>query len=255
MYECYLDDSGTSDSSIVTLAGFVARHTDWLKFELSWEDVLSGANVEVLHTKEFHDTKPPFKGWSRLKKRDFVDSLFAIAAGKMGGISASVRISDIKKTKIDIQKLHQMSPICVSFGLILAQVYQKICRDPSFKGLSVFVEAGNKNNKEIEKYFNNISNASIFEGKLKSIQFINKNHCRAIQIADFLAFYSRRHMQRFDKYGKAIILPSCQFLDIIERHVPIWARHFSGMPQFPGVNVKDFQTVEEMRLALTKQEG
>ena len=75
MFECYLDDSGTSGLPIVTMAGFLAPLKAWEELEPNWDSTLKAHNVEVLHAKEFYATKPPFKTWSRIKKASFADEL------------------------------------------------------------------------------------------------------------------------------------------------------------------------------------
>ena len=73
MVVCYLDDSGKDPHNpITTLAGYVARDTEWHLFEENVVPVFKEFGVEVLHAIELHHTKGDFKGWDWTKKLEFV---------------------------------------------------------------------------------------------------------------------------------------------------------------------------------------
>lgn len=223
VFQCYLDDSGTSGLPIITMAGFAATCGQWEQMEASFNDVLDRHEVPILHAKEYHDTKGCFGGWSRIRKRSFTEELFGHAHGRMVGISVTARkqaFEEARKTKPGIQS---MSPYGFCFSAILMKLMTHSQVGPHIRklGLAFLVETGNRNNGEIEKRFHNLAQMPIFEGALKSISFIPKGHCRAIQVADFLAFYSRRWMRNHDRFSGSLALPSCPQLEIIERYVPV----------------------------------
>jgi Protein of unknown function (DUF3800) len=251
MYHCYLDDSGGTDMRIATMAGFVATAEDWSKLELDWDEILKKYDIPILHAKEFNDGRHPFTTWSKSKRRQLADDLFSSAKEKMGGVSVAVRRVDVAKTKTELKKLQEMSPIGICFALIMHQLVQKLHPTVMEKGLSFFVESGNSNNAEIKKYFQNMGKAKALAPALKEINFIDKNSCRAIQIADFLAFYSRRRLQKYDITNGKLLLPNCQFLDIIERYVPIWIRHISGQPDFTNTNIANVDDISAFYRQLT----
>lgn len=95
------------------------------------------------------------------------------------------------------------------------------------EGVAFLVETGNKNNDELERFFAKMSKFENWRGCLRSLSFISKTNCRAIQIADFLAFYSRRHMREHDRFSGKFSLPMSAYLEIMQRHVPIrqWGAH------------------------------
>jgi hypothetical protein len=65
MLVAYLDDSGTHDGSpVVTMAGYVGIDDAWTAFETDVAPIFANYAVEVLHAKDFHDTRDAFKGWS-----------------------------------------------------------------------------------------------------------------------------------------------------------------------------------------------
>jgi len=60
------------------------------------------------------------------------------------------------------------------------------------EGVAFILECGHENNVEAEQYFCSVKKLFPELGDvLRSISFVPKESCRAIQAADLLAFYSR----------------------------------------------------------------
>src|SRR5262249_54903598 len=60
------------------------------------------------------------------------------------------------------------------------------------EGIKFLLEDGHDNNAQAEKEFYWIREHYKLENVLHSIGFVYKKSCRAIQLADLIAFYSRR---------------------------------------------------------------
>jgi hypothetical protein len=60
------------------------------------------------------------------------------------------------------------------------------------EGIKFLLEAGNDNNAQAKKEFHWVRKHFKLENVLHSIDFVKKDSCRAIQLADLIAFYSRR---------------------------------------------------------------
>jgi hypothetical protein len=60
------------------------------------------------------------------------------------------------------------------------------------EGVAFILERGHQNNPEVEQEFHAVRSLHKIEHLLHSIRFVPKESCRAIQLADLLAFYSRR---------------------------------------------------------------
>jgi hypothetical protein len=58
--------------------------------------------------------------------------------------------------------------------------------------VALILERGHDNNAEAEQEFYAVRKLHKIEHLLHSIRFVPKESCRAIQLADLLAFYSRR---------------------------------------------------------------
>jgi hypothetical protein len=195
MIVCHLDDSDSTVGPVIVLGGHVALDTTWKAFEPVADAYMSSWGVEILHTKDFHRSDGIFKGWSRNKKEEFADGLFSIASRyNILGIFASARKSDVKAIIRKNTGFQNMSPLGLCFGHIISAIMMKMHisrgdRPP----LSFVVESGHKNNSNLVKYFDWLKRQG--EGPrrdLSSITFAAKNDSRAIQMADFLAFYGRK---------------------------------------------------------------
>jgi hypothetical protein len=69
--------------------------------------------------------------------------------------------------------------------------------------MAFLVESGNPNNSDVEPIFHRYVQTKEFglEKALRSITFVPKDSCVAIQLADFIAYYTRRHTEACIKAG------------------------------------------------------
>jgi hypothetical protein len=226
VFQCYLDDSATTDLPVITLAGFLAKLENWEALEPKIDSIMNGAGVPVFHAKQFHDTKRPFKNWSGIRKRSFAEEIFTATHGQIHGFSVTIRKKDfLEARRQNPQSFGRMSPLCVCFSSIA----MKIVTDPELEsvlkehGLAFLLERGNPHNSGIDRFFHdNMVKHVAFEGIFRGISLVPKDHCRAIQLADFFAFYSRRQMRNHIRLGGKLALPACPYLEIMKKHGPIW---------------------------------
>jgi hypothetical protein len=228
VFQVYLDDSGTANEPIITMAGFVAQESDWETLEPDYEAILGPTNyrVPVLHAKHFHATQGAFAGWSKVRKKSLTRELFQTSKGRVPfGISFSARKKSFLSRKAETGNAPGTSAYSMCFSAILVRLIdgpemgKAIQRD----GLSIFVESGNKNNDGLNEHFRKFQSHPIYKGALREISFIPKDHCRAIQVADFLAFYTRRHATDLDRFDGKFQLPFNVYHDEIERNIPLFS--------------------------------
>lgn len=195
VFQCYLDDSYDPPSTgVVTLAGYFGTAENWANFEDRADSVLNSKGVPVFHTKEFRDTDGHFQGWTRDDKENLIVELFdVVKESELIGVSKSVSRGLHKSFRKVGKSAHTYSPLAMAFGPMASA----ICfgnRIPGIEGMKethFFVESGNTNNNGLKKVFdaNSRGERSQF---LRSITFMAKGSCRAIQLADFCAYYSRK---------------------------------------------------------------
>jgi hypothetical protein len=221
MLTAYLDDSGThAESAVVTLAGYAGSVSAWARFEIEAAKVFDAYGVRLLHTKDFHDRKNEFARWSRLKKNSFVVELYDAAGELSLGLSLSAHKQNYNLGKPVFDIAHNTSPI----GFCLLRIIDWLLRDPRVKdavwsdGLAIVIESGNKNDRDLERVFHVVRQEHMLQDVLKAISFVDKSSSISIQLADFLAFYSRRHAEACERAGVHVTPPAP--IGIASRAIP-----------------------------------
>jgi hypothetical protein len=205
---CYLDDSGTDDASpLVTMAGYVAPLPRWIAFERSAKDIFAEFEVAQLHGKEFNDTKGNFEKWPRRRKEIFAARLYVELKKIVSfGVTASMsKVAFAKAKSLPGHEHPSKSAYGHCFGEILDQImYSAAMKNAATFGatLSFVVEAGNKNDADVLRIFNEAKwsprNLGV-DKVLKSVSFVDKGSTIALQMADFLAFHARRYAMQCEK--------------------------------------------------------
>jgi Protein of unknown function (DUF3800) len=223
---CYLDDSGTDDAApILTMAGYVGTFSRWTAFEHNAKKIFTEFGVRELHGKEFNDTKADFAKWSRRKKQTFVARLyFELRKAARFGVTASIAKSAHAKAK-SVGEDARQSAYGYCFGQILDQIMWSAVMKTAVARLgatlSIVVEAGNKNDADVLRIFNETRwiphHVGVFR-VLQSVTFVDKGSSIALQMADFLAFHARRYAAQCEKARE--YLPMSDLQKIIFHAVP-----------------------------------
>ena len=204
---CYLDDSGThSDCPVITMAGYIGFLSGWLDFEKAAKEIYTSYGINVFHARDFHATDNDFKGWSRITKQSYTRQICEAARTARAlemGVSVSVLKSAYKQKQLETGLSKTMSPYGYSFSIIMDhllrdEVLKKIVGEQGVD-ISFVIEGGNNNDNNILNVFNEVRNKYRLEHKLKSISFMEKDSSHALQLADFFAFYSRRHVEESER--------------------------------------------------------
>lgn len=195
MLVCYLDDSGKdAQNPLTTVAGYVAREAGWAAFERDVEPWFAKYEVPILHATELeHSNRTAFQGWKVIKKQSFV-SRVCVERNRhaMMGFIASAQKVNYREYR---ERYPQASsPYTICFQIILNWVLNtvgvgKIAHE---EGVAFVLEHGHENNREAEIAFEDIRGNFELEKVLRSFKSVPKNECRAIQLADLLAFCGRR---------------------------------------------------------------
>ena len=192
---CYLDDSGKDPQNrTTTLAGYIARDAEWGAFENSVEPWFEKYAVDVLHAKDLKAGRGCFTGWTVLKKQAFISR---VCLTRNSHVMMGLSMGAEKATYQDYRKPHSkrtVSPYSFCFNVIIDWVLRdiRIGRAVHNEGIDFVLEDGHENNREAADLFDKTRVNHRLENVLRSINFVPKSSCRAVQLADLLAFYSRR---------------------------------------------------------------
>ena len=203
MLECYLDDSGKDPQNpVTTIAGYLAHESGWKAFETEVEAIFQRRKVRVLHAKELESTRGDFKGWKVLQKQAFVAQICQVMSRHVGlGLTMSAVKAPYKALAAKTPRKQQMTAYTFCFNVIIDWILKDVQfgRVVQNDGIAFFLECGHENNGEAENQFYEVRKLFGLANVLRSISFVPKEHCRAIQVADLLAFYSRRDQVAFEK--------------------------------------------------------
>lgn len=234
MLVCYLDDSFASTSTIQTIAGYVASEDAWEVFEGLAEQVCEAFGVDIIHCREFDSRKGCFKGWSVPMTIRFLHAIGEAlqSANIKFGISRSIPCDYYKHRKGQLK----LNPSMGAYGFVFGTIVFSMRNGDEFgikdlvehSGIAYRVESGHNNNPELAAYIR----SEVAHGNLHpdtSIEFVDKLSCRAIQIADLYAFYSRKRANRWWKTkGRLVLFPDVWMLHVQDR-IP----HLSGLIEEP----------------------
>jgi hypothetical protein len=193
---CYLDDSGKDPQNrIETVAGYIASDTDWALFETEVEQSFTEYKVKILHAKDLRASRGEFKEWTILKKQAFVARVCqARSPHVMMGMSASALKEPYQIMARSCGRRRTKTAYSFCFNTIIDWTLRdvRIGRAANTEGIGFILESGHENNSEAEIVFHEVKARHKLENILKFIRFADKSSCRAIQVADLLAFYARR---------------------------------------------------------------
>ena len=227
MLVCYLDDSGKDKANaITTVAGFVAPEKDWAAFEKAVEPIFAKYGVKVLHTMDLHQTTGEFEGWKVLKKQAFIYKLCREMTSLVPlGVSMSAQKEAYRERAQQSDRKRTVTPYTFCTNVIIDWMLTdiRIGKMVHEEGVAFALESGHQNNKEAEENFHDVCRQHNIGNILRSFTFADKNSCRAIQMADLLAFYSRRHgaaMERAPLDERSDVTPD-YMMNIISGAVPL----------------------------------
>lgn len=216
---CYLDDSDHVDHPAITMAGYVASEKSWSLFEERAAGYLRKHKIACVHAMDFENHKGEFKGWEPLARIAFLAGLAAILRSHVIlGVSVSTYKDAHRRAKLRTGRSQNQSP----YGWSFTTTQEYLLRDPGIQErlrterLSFVIEDGNKNNAGVLRSFGAIKKEHNLS-QVDSMTFAKKNSTIALQMADVIAFYTRRHVaamernnQRQVEYSPALkVLTDC----------------------------------------------
>ncbi|UVK56060.1 DUF3800 domain-containing protein [Mesorhizobium sp. AR02] len=195
MLVCYLDDSGESAEPVITLAGLLSTAESWQQFEMDARVLFDSVGLEYLHTVDLHHRRCAFKGWNSTETAAFANALFRLVEAH-GGFG--VEFSVLKARYEERKKALGLKLGVSAMGMCFRGVVDRIVKDEGFLeaeqmpgvDLSFVVESGHANNNDILARFDAIKEMD--PKRFGSLVFEDKKKTIALQVADFVAFYSRR---------------------------------------------------------------
>lgn len=249
---CYLDDSDAQTSKALTIAGYVAHEQGWARFEQVAEHICEKYQVELIRGRQIDGRKDCFKGWNVPKCERFFEELGTALIGNVEfGISRSIGKENYKLRRrqlMGLDNVHKrtfssMSAFGFCFGSLLLDLRQNdgygVREEVQANGLAFMLESGSANNPDIFRYLDSERRHGNIGINITATE-VDKRSCRAIQMADLYAFYSRRRANQYARFkGKLEFVPDIHKLHIGRK---IW--HDTGFIEEPFIQGTNQRTGE-----------
>jgi hypothetical protein len=212
----YGDESGTHGKGDYLISGYLSHRTTWDFFSDSWRQALAAPTPKPIrylkmsewqhrysskrHTGQFLD-------WSDTDAELKLSHLIAVLGiflknGSLGEFQASISW-DLYRSCVDGECLKVFdNPYYFNLGQITKQAVRTVKeKDPKFDGKIHFVfDAGNSAEKNAPKHFSYIKKYAEPEIQkcIGAISFADDKDEPALQIADMLAWHTRRRLAGID---------------------------------------------------------
>jgi hypothetical protein len=216
------------------MAGYFAPLAAWKAFEFKSSRVFDDFGVSVFHAKDFKDRNGEFKDWTPYRRNEFLSEWFLCAQGLgVFGISVSIKRNCFDRFKTADKRLSSLSPLMVSFGPIASMlcVGSSLPKFPAPDKSNFVIEAGNHNNSGILHSFNRLVQSKAYGENLGTLDFVPKDNCKAIQMADFWAYHSRKLCKKIDLLNENE--PPPREVSIASHYVPHHLEMIFGAPSSP----------------------
>ena len=210
MLICYLDDSGKDHANPITcLGGYAAPAEAWEWFEVEAEPIFQRyIGSDPLHATDLLHGPGIYENWTVLKKQSFVAQLcLKLYPLRPLGVSFSVQKATYAVRALEAIKRGLRKRTVTPYTFCMEAILNWLLTDVELgklaneAGLALILECGNEHNEEARQALEDIKALHGLE-QIRSMSFAPKTACRAIQMADLFAYYTRRHNRRIEVQGK-----------------------------------------------------
>lgn len=183
-YSAYFDESGTHDNSeAVVVAGCVASNQQWQEFDRTWREVLSDAEINHFHMRDFAHSLREFKDWKNDEQRRtrFLKLLVETMRRNIRrSFSSSVVIRDYERINTRYQLSEFSSPYVICALTCVVDV-AKWCNAHGYsESVECVFEDGVKNKGEFLRFY--------VPSNFHKITYAKKHDFVAFQAADLIAW-------------------------------------------------------------------
>lgn len=184
----------------MALAGFYAYVEGWLRFENEVAPIFKAYDVDILRGKDIVDGRGSFKNWRLSRKVEFTDAVFSVLSKHViEGVASCVEKKWFKRERERRPEFRNLSPLGLALSSTIGAIAFKApipVPEPLKDGIRFFVESGHRNNGNLARLFEVFVKDSSLVPPNSSLTMIDKQSCKAIQVADMLAFFSRKEINR-----------------------------------------------------------
>ncbi len=127
MFTFYGDVSGSTNTPVLTAAGFIATPQQWIKLERRWKQIMTEYGVNELHMKDYAHSRGEYQSWNGQedRRRKFLSALIGeIAPRVRHSFASSVYIPHYKEVDAKYGLREVVSPLALAGCTIVAKVFR-----------------------------------------------------------------------------------------------------------------------------------
>ncbi len=202
----YIDESGTHDSGVTILGGWVARLGQWAAFDPKWNKLLKRNGLTYFHSRKMRQTKGQFKGWTRQRKHDFTQAAadlglknleFGFTIALPDAAYEQHYVAGFRPREIPLDSRYGL---CFRYCLSLIPGFAKDAFNGKELDINFVLESGHVNAGDAERIFNRVKKQGLTNPAeieivkmLNVISFADKEKFPGLQVADINAYSAFHH--------------------------------------------------------------
>jgi hypothetical protein len=224
----YIDESGTDKGApVLTVAGYVAKPSQWQTFSKEWTRVLKPTGIKVYHATDAQACRGEFEGWKKEEVAALASKLLPIIPKYAAGISINLNMRDFDAALEKRPELRSCFPdpygACFHWmTLKLVELAKKHNGEARF----ALIHEQNSQQHEAQEAYDWIKDRRDTDGSLISLTFAKKDEFVPLQAADILAFEASKRIRdpsKPDRIPWTILNPvhkrtSCMYYDKSNMH-------------------------------------
>ena len=147
MFVAALDASGSEDSAVFVVAGFVAPESAWKDFRREWQDRLDRDSLPYFHMREYAHSVGPWKSWKgdERRRRTLYCDLMSIIAGTVSlKVGSVIAISRLKRIPQDLRDHFHFGKYSLAARTVAADIRRWASRERITTPIEMVFEDGDK---------------------------------------------------------------------------------------------------------------
>jgi hypothetical protein len=212
---CYFDESGTGSEPVVVVVGVVVDAQRMHVTKEHWAGLLgnlskiAGRKLDELHTKDFYTGKTPFMGVSGADRARYIGEIVSWFCSRKHGFVYSAIVKNaytdsIKEGRIPSELATPWRAGAYHCILALQRAHQSLEKTKGHT-LLIFDNKGHEEKPLAElvvsppnwgdTYYSKEKKDAALSQIVDAPYFADSRHVPMIQVADFLAYFLRRHVE------------------------------------------------------------
>jgi hypothetical protein len=199
----YFDESGSKDTPMLTMAGYLSDERRWRIFERDWQKTLKEYCAGYLHMREFAQSRGEFKGWPEWKRKAFLQKLiWVIKSTVLFRVGAVVPCKDYMETVgATDPKDTRRSPFWLCFLSCMSAVLSYCAKNDITDDVALVFDENSESSQHAVGFYSAMKSLPEIKNRsqLFSLSFADDKKLTPLQAADLLAYELNKYHRGFER--------------------------------------------------------